>query len=212
MDYLDIGQQLIEAIEKNDLRRVRQIIQLNPTALSLPLDNLSPDQPLHYACLQCRPEIVQFLLQQHAEVNVRGYQGRTPLYHAVDEGDAQSLEIVKMLIEAGADPNIKEDLGMTPLDRALVYSHPELESSIQYLLAHGARMTAIAGVFRADVETLKRLLQEDGGATPSDILEILAGGPTATNRPDIAKAIHAELARRRSQQSDSGTEKGPLLI
>lgn len=67
-------------------------------------------------------EIVVYLIQHGANVNVVGLANDTPLYHAARRGN---LEIVKLLLEAGADPALKTKFGSTPLTAAVSGGHLE---------------------------------------------------------------------------------------
>ena len=60
---------------------------------------------------------VRALLQQHADVNVRGADGSTALFWAAQNDD---LETARMLINAGADVNAANRYGVSPLALACV--------------------------------------------------------------------------------------------
>jgi hypothetical protein len=68
-----------------------------------------------------------------ADVNAKGYDGRTPLHNAVP----YYTESVKALIEAGADVNAKDDGGRTPLHNAVPY----YTESVKALIEAGADIT-----------------------------------------------------------------------
>lgn len=75
---------------------------------------------------------VRQLLQQHADVNVRGYDGSTALLWAAHWND---LETADALIGAGADVNTANDLRVTPLSVACTNANAAL---VDRLLAAGA--------------------------------------------------------------------------
>ena len=60
-------------------------------------------------------EIIQYLLEKGADVNVKDQHGITPLLAAVYENHP---EAVKALVEAGADKSSKGPDGMTALEAA----------------------------------------------------------------------------------------------
>jgi ankyrin repeat protein len=69
-----------------------------------------------------RAQILEALLESHAEVNVKNVAGRTALVYAITAGLPQyrhdeSLRPIEILLEHGADPNVKVSGtgGMTPL-------------------------------------------------------------------------------------------------
>lgn len=74
-----------------------------------------------------RTEIVRFLLEKQATVNLRDIYGRTPLMYAAAMG---AEEIVTMLLEAGANPNIQDKNGRT----ALMEAYTKQEALIAQIL------------------------------------------------------------------------------
>ncbi|MGN0868846.1 MAG: ankyrin repeat domain-containing protein [Akkermansia sp.] len=74
--------------------------------------------------------VVNYLLQQGANPNVRDEDGKTPLHEACDNG---SLPIVMALVGHGADINARDEDGETPLHEA---KQPAIRD---YLIARGAR-------------------------------------------------------------------------
>jgi ankyrin repeat protein len=70
---------------------------------------------MHYAAGEDYMEIVELLIANGADVNVKGENGWTPLHEAVRE---DQKEVVKLLITKGAGVNPKTNSGETPLDVA----------------------------------------------------------------------------------------------
>ncbi|MGL5029329.1 MAG: ankyrin repeat domain-containing protein [Wolbachia pipientis] len=68
--------------------------------------------PLHYAVHYDNLDMVSFLIDKGAKVNIQSKKGKTPLYLAIEE--AKQLDIVKLLLDRGADIKIKYN-GRTPL-------------------------------------------------------------------------------------------------
>jgi ankyrin repeat protein len=106
---------------------------------------------LMWAAAENHPEMVEFLLQKGAQVNVRAeandwpsqitsepraqYRptgGLTPLLFAARAGCGRCVEA---LIKGGADPNLPNPDGMTPIMVAIDNLHFEVA---RYLLEHGA--------------------------------------------------------------------------
>ena len=56
--------------------------------------------------------MVQLLLDNGADPNIRDHEGENALIIAVYEGDT---EMVQLLLNKGADPNIRDNDGCTPL-------------------------------------------------------------------------------------------------
>ncbi|KAI4378710.1 hypothetical protein MLD38_016150 [Melastoma candidum] len=80
--------------------------------------------PLHAACVEGNPEVIQHLLNAAPSphviermVNMVGSaelgNGETPLHFAASEGRAEAIRI---LMAAGADPRIRNKTGMIPAD------------------------------------------------------------------------------------------------
>lgn len=59
-----------------------------------------------------RAKIVAALISAGVEINIQGYEGRSPLLNSVMYGNAGA---VSLLVEAGAAVNSADDTGMTPL-------------------------------------------------------------------------------------------------
>lgn len=71
--------------------------------------------PLHYAAKTCRPEIIDLLIANKAELNVKDKLGRTPLHLAADIGCFGS---VALLLDAGANPNVVDNKNKVALNYA----------------------------------------------------------------------------------------------
>lgn len=78
---------------------------------------------LHLAVAHKRTDIVEMLLQHHANVNVMSDGGWTPLHTACEIG---CEDVVRMLLSAGADTNAKLLNGMSPLHIAAEGGHAEV--------------------------------------------------------------------------------------
>jgi ankyrin repeat protein len=93
-------------------------------ACGVPIDWMSSEREtaLHHASYYDAPEVVAFLIERGANVNVVNGNGATPLHFACQENH-RHLEIAKMLIKAGADTKALDDFDEPPhhetLDAAL---------------------------------------------------------------------------------------------
>lgn len=81
-----------------------------------------------------RYEIIELLLQHHAEINVKDKDGCTALDWAARRGYTRMVEL---LLENGADPNVQDKSDWSPLQTASRYGHYEVA---KLLLARGARV------------------------------------------------------------------------
>lgn len=89
---------------------------------------------LHYAALADDVDVVNALLCEGANPNVRDRLGFTPLHFAAQQG---AVAVAEILLAAGADVDPANSYGNTPLFTAVVNSrgHGEL---IELLRHHGA--------------------------------------------------------------------------
>lgn len=103
--------QIAQACTDDKLDRVKQMYEERPQDLNLP-DNAG-NTPLQIAALQGHVEIVEFLLQKHADPNTRNIEKETALIDAVENGH---IDVVKILLKHGADPRIGNATGQKPLE------------------------------------------------------------------------------------------------
>ena len=71
---------------------------------------------LSLAALYDHAEIVAFLVQKGADVNVRGGKGETALHTAAFLGQ---YEVAELLVQKGADVNAKNEDGKTPISSTM---------------------------------------------------------------------------------------------
>ncbi len=123
---------IFRAIEKGDLRTIKELVGENPQVVYDGLE--TGDQPLHFACWLKFETIVKFLISSGADVNRPGDLGTTPLHYAVFEGDEYSTPIVEALLNADADPHaVDKRSNSTPLKWAQREHHDGLDESIRLL-------------------------------------------------------------------------------
>ncbi len=97
---------------------------------------LNGDSGLCRATESCHQEIIEFLLEVGAEVNLRNGNQSTPLMQAAYRA---SGEIARILIAAGADINAKDDNGNTALMIAAKFANAEVAGE---LILAGADLNA----------------------------------------------------------------------
>nr|MBX2886412.1 ankyrin repeat domain-containing protein [Granulosicoccus sp.] len=78
-----------------------------------------------------RPELMKFLIERGADVNVANINGDTALIDAAYFGRNENLEL---LLENGAKPEMKNKQGLTAMDVAKKNEH---KSTVKLLEAHG---------------------------------------------------------------------------
>lgn len=103
---------LIQAVLDRDAARVQSLLSagVNPDAKEKgETAHLGRNTALNFATSDDSIDIVLLLLEHGADVNARGYLGRTPLFQA------RSLPSTGLLLNAGAEVDARDDLGQTPL-------------------------------------------------------------------------------------------------
>ena len=99
---------------------------------------------LYIAVEEGYKDLVELLLDNHADPNIKENGGWTPIHLAALSGDQ---DIVEMLLEHGVDLNIKDNGGKTPLHLAVVRNNQVI---VDMLLEHGVDLN----------------IKENGGKTP----------------------------------------------
>ncbi len=105
--------------------------------LSLAKGTMGRDSVLMRAVQRGHQEVAHMLVEVGADVNYRGFMGKTALYDAVING---RLNIVNYLIDNGADVNIGSYAGITPLMEAAKMGNVQLVSK---LIETGGNVNAI---------------------------------------------------------------------
>lgn len=102
------------AAEKGDLAKVKELIAADPKLVNDQTEGGTT--PLHLAAAQNNAGMVQFLLEQGADANVRSKRGWTPLHWA---SHMDSENAARLLLAAKADAKVLTDDGKTPLQVAI---------------------------------------------------------------------------------------------
>jgi hypothetical protein len=79
-----------------DLEKIKSRLKENPSFISF--KGCNGDTPLHWAAMQGRKDVVEFLLANKADINARNTSGQTPLHVAAL---SEQKEIVELLRENG---------------------------------------------------------------------------------------------------------------
>lgn len=112
---------------------LKSMLSSEPSLVHSRINGENNERPLHWACLNGDPEVVNFLIRNGAEVNTRDAQGMTPLHWAAWQGQ---IEAAKILVKFGAEVNAKNISNHTPLDRAIFDNHSDM---VKYLRSIGAK-------------------------------------------------------------------------
>ena len=110
------GAELFDAVERNDLAAVEQLLSRDAGVNSLDLRYPSwyAAPPLIRAAQAGHSEMVRLLLANGADVNARDAGGGTALIWACND---DHIDCVRLLLAAGADPNLRNNGGYTARGR-----------------------------------------------------------------------------------------------
>lgn len=128
--------------------------------------NKNNSTPLHFTAKFANMEVAEVLISQGANVNVQDDFGLTPLHHAAVNCN---VEFINMLVEHGADINIKSNKARTPLKETIIErtdsraypDYPRFYETIKLLLSNGSEYAIEDAVRAADMEKIKKLLNDN---------------------------------------------------
>nr|XP_046916564.1 LOW QUALITY PROTEIN: poly [ADP-ribose] polymerase tankyrase-2-like [Dermatophagoides farinae] len=122
---------IFQACKIGDLNRLKKLINSNNVNVRDPSGG-GRSTPLHFASGFGRLDVVDFLIQQGANIHAKDDGGLVPLHNACSFGH---IEVVKLLLKNGAVPNVKDNWHFTPLMEAAIKGKLEV---CLYLLQKGA--------------------------------------------------------------------------
>lgn len=115
---------IFDAISSGDFPTIRQILEADASVLNTAIGDAG-QSPLMHAIhdVDRQFEIIEFLVEQGADVNFATEEGYTPLHTNIDlNGPSGSGEmpyrVARLLKDHGADTEIRNHYGWTPLLRA----------------------------------------------------------------------------------------------
>ena len=130
----DIGKSaFLYACENKNMQFVKSILLRENVSISI--EELCRDDPLHFACEQGNIPIVHYIIEK-GNMGAKDQYHRTPLHFAAEGG---CLQIVQYLIEKGANIEAKDSNLRTPLHDACKNGHLPV---IEYLIEKGANIEA----------------------------------------------------------------------
>jgi tankyrase len=165
--------QLLEAAKSGDIEIVNRLVLNNRTPQELVNCCDSEGRrstPLHFAAGYNRIEVVQFLLEQGADVHAKDKGGLVPLHNACSYGH---YEVTELLVQYGADVNVADLWKFTPLHEAAAKGKFDI---CKLLIKHGA-----------DTERKNR-----DGATPMQLTRESDDDVQDLLRGDVAFLEHAK--------------------
>lgn len=187
---------LHNAVETNNLESVKEAIlvaELDPNLVS----SVDAITPLHLAVAKGNLEIVEFLIDNGADVNARDVNSNTPLHVSAANRD---YNISSLLVQNGANPRSKNRYDVIPYS---LYSH--LGNGI---IAEGEAAENIA---------LSPIEHQDSPSSKDESLESSNGSSASLEIEDLVDAGRApsesssqELLQRPSSDSPSFQRSEPI--
>ncbi|XP_049697101.1 palmitoyltransferase Hip14 [Helicoverpa armigera] len=179
------GFDIVKATQYGAFARVKELVEAG-------WDVNQPDHEtvtlLHWAAINNRREIIQYLLSKGAAVDaVGGELQSTPLHWATRQGH---LEATVLLVRAGADPGLRDAEGCACLHLAAQFGHTAV---VAYLVARGVAADAPDA---AGMTPLMWACWKVSAVDPARLLLTLGASPRPADRSHGNTALHwAILAR-----------------
>ncbi|MFH2001228.1 MAG: ankyrin repeat domain-containing protein [Planctomycetota bacterium] len=151
--------EIINAIEKSDLKKVQMLLKQDAGLLNKKSENGMT--PLCFASYVGKGDIVSFLIETGADLSIGDNENSQPIHNAAVGGH---LDVVKQLLKAGACPEAQDDNGVIALHFALNYKHPEvaeylIDKTKNLEIRNSNGWTALLyAVIAVDVNAVKKLL------------------------------------------------------
>ncbi|CAH0559644.1 unnamed protein product [Brassicogethes aeneus] len=131
----DVECQILEAAKSGDLEQVQRLLTAYPHIVNCRDLDGRHSTPLHFAAGYNRVSVVEYLLQQGADVHAKDKGGLVPLHNACSYGH---YEVTELLVKHGASVNVADLWKFTPLHEAAAKGKYEI---VKLLLKHGADQT-----------------------------------------------------------------------
>ncbi|XP_045483729.1 poly [ADP-ribose] polymerase tankyrase [Harmonia axyridis] len=128
----DVECQLLEAAKSGNLELVQQLLTSFPHIVNCRDLDGRHSTPLHFASGYNRVAVVEYLLEQGADVHAKDKGGLVPLHNACSYGH---YEVTELLVKHGASVNVADLWKFTPLHEAAAKGKYEI---VKLLLKHGA--------------------------------------------------------------------------
>ena len=145
--------EFVKAAQNGDLNEVKRLFALNPSIINE--KDREKDTALMKACRDCNAvNVVAFLLENGANINVRDTIDQTPIIIASQNG---CTDIVIMLLDTGADIHHRNDQGENALISAAQEGHIDV---VKVLLEAGADINQSNSDGETPLELAIRLRQK----------------------------------------------------
>uniref|UniRef100_A0A1I8I1A6 Poly [ADP-ribose] polymerase n=1 Tax=Macrostomum lignano TaxID=282301 RepID=A0A1I8I1A6_9PLAT len=193
--------QLLEAAKSGDLDLVTRLVRAHPEAVNCRDLDGRHSTPLHFAAGYNRLSVVEFLLQQGADVHAKDKGGLVPLHNACSYGHAK---VAELLLHSGASVNVTDLWKFTPLHEAAAKGKFEI---CKLLLRHGADPAKKNRDGCAPIDLVKD--------TESDIYDLLRGDQAlleSAKKGNLAKVQRLVSPENISCRDTAGRNSTPLHL
>ena len=139
--YSYTDKEIISFIESGDFQTIKKLIESKSLDVNynLDIDEYSKSTPLIQAIKYKQTDIINYLLENNADVNLKEeLTGFTPLMASLHD-----ITITELLIEKGADIEAKDDDGINALVYASTYNNEEM---VKFLLEKGADANTVCEI------------------------------------------------------------------
>jgi ankyrin repeat protein len=177
--FLAAAEEIHDAAQKNDLRRVREMLATNP-GLANQKDSGFGRTPLHWAARGVHLDMLKLLLDKGADPNLRDNSKITPLHSVSARGHREAAEL---LLGSGADVNAVDEFGKTPLAYAITGGHKQLAD---FLVSKG-------GTVPIKGEAGRRLFHDSASQRDKALVEwmIIRGVDVSTQNGNGGNLLHS---------------------
>jgi ankyrin repeat protein len=128
------NKRFFDAVHEENIETVKLQLKTNPKLVNAKYGSAG-NTPLHHAVMNnSNLEVIMYLIENGADVNVKNDGGVTPLYAAA--GYNPNVDVIKYLVKKGANLNTKSQSGGTPLLNS-VAGNTNVEVT-KYLIKMGA--------------------------------------------------------------------------
>jgi len=147
----------LNAVKKNDVKTVVKYID-NGMDVNV-INDKNGWSALHYASFKGYSKMVQILLENGADVDMKNFKGQTALHLAAKKGN---LEVVKVLLSYGADPEAKDNYSKRPIDYSLENNKKSLLILLTEQLPEDEKLkeNLFMAVKNCDLKETKKLLKK----------------------------------------------------
>lgn len=115
-----------EAVRRGDIQTVREKFDENPK-LNVDAPGQDEKTALHWAVIKNHPDLIDFLLERRANIELGSETGDAAIHYAARQGHKP---IVSMLLAKGANVNATNANGWTALHWTAVYGHSEVAKQL----------------------------------------------------------------------------------